>query len=540
MRRREVDAVDRDLDVTVREVSGEPAAGLNRRELLERGASVGLSLGAFGLAFPAISGAARTFTSAAQKGGTIIVAAAQGIPQLNPITQSLVYEKTLFPLLWDGLVEFTPHGGLAPGLAESWEPSANLMRWTFKLRKGVKFHNGKAFTAEDVARTFKYALGLKTPYDPVSRLGSIKEVRARGPLVAEFILHQADAILPIALSELRIIDVDGLKFINKRPNGTGPFKLKGFVPDDHAVVVRNDAYWGGPAPLDEIRLGKAADPTAAVTALRSGDIDVLWSISNSGAQALAKNKDITILKPATPGQLVILEVDTTSPPFDDLRARQALAYATNRKGILDAAYFGFGVVSPANVDIATTDPAFNKALTPYPFDLKKAKELFAAVGVTELIYSSVAGQYPEWRTMGEVLQSDLRKIGVTVKIVEKEISAWSDIFYPPGKKYPGLITPNFLSEPPDPFFALNFFKSGRCECNLSDKKTDQLLAKAKATRSAKGRQKVYNQLQLRVHDNVPVISPLQQFPIAGLRKKVKGAWMLESGTVYLNHASLEA
>lgn len=472
------------------------------------------------------------------KSDVLVVATSQGIPQLNPATQTFAIEQSLFPLLWDGLTEFTPIDGIRPGLAASWKPSKNARSWTFNLRHGIKFFSGKELTAQDVVRTVRYHLAPKTPSQQKIRIKAVQTVQARGKYVVVFKLKEPDAILPVQLVNVRIMDLSSLATINKTPNGTGPFRVAEFVPNDHLTLIRNDAYWGKKPRLREIRYVKAADPTAAVTSLRAGDLDVLDHVPSAQAREIVKNHDanIRIVTPRAPGEIPIWEVDTTSPPFDDVRARRALAYATNRDAILNQVYYGFGTKSPENVIISSASDAYNRRLPKYDFDLAKAKQLFDQVGVTKLTFWTVAGQLPELQLMGEILQSDLKTIGITVDIQANEISAWADKFYPPGKKYGGLVVANFLTQPSIPAFPLSFFVAGRCECNWADPAYDSLFNKAQATIDNARRNALYGQLQGIINREVPSIIPLQRFNTAGVRRDIAGIWLESSGNMHLERA----
>src|SRR5919204_667255 len=135
-------------------------------------------------------------------------------------------------------------------------------------------------------------------------------------------------------------DTRNIAAINKTANGTGPFKLKSFVPDTSVTLVRNDAYWGQKPGVREIDIVRQPDPTAAVTALRGAKIDLMWQGPPTQVGSLADEKNVSVLKPTQISSAAIWELDNTTPPFNDARARQALSYAMNRDAMVKAAYFG--------------------------------------------------------------------------------------------------------------------------------------------------------------------------------------------------------
>ncbi len=475
------------------------------------------------------------------RGGTLTVAAAQGIPQLNPAIHTFAWEEALFPLLWNGLSKIGEDGRVVPDLATRWSSSSDHRRWTFELRDGLRYSDGKPLTASSVVAAFRYYLDPKTATQEASKLASIADVSADGAARVRIRLKTANALLPAAITNVKIIDVARLKSINEAPPVTGPFRVKEFVPDDHITLERNPSHVGEPAPLDAIKVVKAPDATSAYSSLRSADIDVLWSVPQANVPQIERDPQLSIVRPKIPSQFVNWDLDTTSAPFDKLDARRALAYATDRQAILNAAYYKQGVVSDTNTPLAPQNPAFGGRLTKYAYDLDKAKALFAKAGVKagdKLTWWGVAGQYPEWNTTGEILQGSLKKIGIALKIENHEISSWAPRFYPPGKRFGGLIVPNFQSVSPEPAFSLNYLFSSRCNCNWTSKEFTRLFAKAQATASAPARDAIWEQIQALISDQVPVIIPLQATVATATRKTVAGAWVEGGGQLHLERAGL--
>ena len=478
-------------------------------------------------------------TAAPAAGGTLILGGAQGVPQLDPIILTFAYEEPLINLLWNGLTSLNQDGSIGPELAESWTHSDDLKTWTFKLRTDVKFLSGKQLTAKDVAATMTRVLDPKTPTQMRTQVSAVTKVTAQDDYTVVFQLSSADAVLDVAVSDIAIMDNDALATVNTSPNGSGPFKLAAFVPDQTVKLVRNEAYWGPRPSLDGINFVRLADPVAAVTALRSGEIHVMPDLPPGDANQLKDNPDVGVLVPDNPIQTPFYELDNTTPPFNDVRARQAMAHSVNRDAMLEAAYFGIGYAAPANLPLSIKSSGYNGDLAPYDFNLAKAKELFAAAGVTKLTYWSVAGAFPPFRTTGEILQADLASIGITMDIQENEVSTWAEKFYPPGKSYPGLVIPNYLSfTQADPLFILNFWLTKGCECNWSNAEYDKLYQQALAEPDLSARIAIYKQMQKIFYDDVPSVQLAQSTSPAGLSKKVSGVWMQPGGRLRLEGGSI--
>lgn len=473
-------------------------------------------------------------------GGSITVGAAQGLQQLNPAIRTFAWEEVLFPLLWNGLTRTDQDGTVVSDLATSWEASADQKTWTFTLQDGVTFSDGSPFTAQDVVDTFHYYLQPDTATQEANKIATIEDVAASDEHTVTFTLSAPNALFPSAIVWVKMMKVSALDTIDKNPIGTGPFTVKEFVPDDHLTLVRNDTYFGTPAPLDEIKIVTAADAASAASSLASGDLDVLWALSLSDVDQYQDSDEISIVLPKSPSQWPSWEMDTTSAPFDNVKARQALAYAVDRQQILDAAYYGQGELSPTNNPLGTSNPWFSaEGLTDYSYDLDKAKALFAEAGVKEgdtLTWWGIGGAYPEWETSGQILQASLKKIGINLKIENNDIATWVDAFYPAGKSYPGLIVPNFQSTPVEPAFSINFLLKGRCECNWDDAQFASAYTTAVGEADEAKRHQDWAEVQKIVNEQVPVIVPLQSNVVTAVAHDLSGLWVEGGGQLHLETA----
>lgn len=472
----------------------------------------------------------------ARAGGTAVVGSTQGIPQLNPAIRTFAWEEVLFPLMWNGLAKFDAKGEVQPDLATRWTASEDLKTWTFELRDGVVFSDGSPVDARAVKAAFEYYLDRRTPTQEATKIAAVRTVRADGPATVRFTLGAPNASFPAAIVNVKVVKVSNLRRIDKDPIVTGPYTVADFVPDDHVTLKRNPRYTGEQTPLDEIRIVKVADPTAAVTALRSGDLDLMWGLPYSDAGSVKSEGGLRVVTADVPSQWFAWELDTTSPPFDDPDARRALAYAVDRESVLAAAYSGQGTASPSNTPLSTANPWFGGELQEYPYDVEKARELFAKAGVRRLTWWGVSGSYPEWKTTAELLQESLGRAGVELDIQNREISTWAAKFYPAGKRYPGLIVPNMISLPSEPSLALNFLKQGSCECNWDSPEYERAFEAALGTAEDAARKEAWGMAQAIVSDQVPLVLPLQTSVLMGVRDALQGAWSEGGGQLHLESA----
>ncbi len=476
--------------------------------------------------------------AAAEAGGKLVVGAASGIPQLNPVIKGTAFEEVLFPLLWDGLTQVNEEGEVVGDLATKWSANMESTVWTFQLRPGLKFSNGRPLTADDVVKTLDYYKNPNTATQLVTALEPIKSVKAKGSSAVVFELESPNALLPEVLVPVKIIDTGAIKQMDTEPVVTGPFKVAQFAPEDHVKLVPNPEYFGEAPSLEEIELVKSPDSTSAVTALRSGDLDMLWSVPASEVKQLEGESNLQVIKPKVTGQYVSWEVDTKAAPFNNVKARQALAYSIDREAILKAAYYEQGVVSKTNTPLAENSSSFGGKLTDYSYNPEKAKKLWEEAGVTKLTWWGVAGQYPEWNTSAQILQQSLQEMGVELKIENTELSTWPAKFYPAGKTYPGLIIPNFQSYDASPYFQLSFPLSGRCECNWNNKVYDSAFDQALGSSDEGQRQAAWDKAQEQINKEAPLFIPVLSVTETAAQSDVTGAWVEGSGNLNLASAGL--
>ncbi len=470
---------------------------------------------------------------------TLVVGSTQGLPQLNPIIRTFAYEESLFPLLWSGLVQWKSDGTVGPDLATSWKSNAAGTQWTFTIQHGVKFSDGTALDAKAVKAVFDYAKLPTTVTQEANKIKIISKVTASGDNVI-FDLSSPSALFPEAIAWIKMIKVSQVGNFNVNPATSGPYRVKSFSPNISLVMIRNSKYYGTPASIPSIKFVKASDPTAAVTSLRSGDLDVLYQLPLADAAPLQADKKLQLLRAKVSSVSVTWEYDLKSAPFNDLRVRQAIAYATDRAAILKSAYYGFGQVSAFNT-IVPDKSAWNcgtaGGLTSYTYDLQKAKALFAAAGVTSFTWWGVAGALPEFDAMGQVLQASLKTIGIDMKIVNSEVGTWAGKFYPAGKTYPGLLLPNYQSVPGEPAFSMNFLLTGRAEDNWENAAYDALYTKAIGTLDPTARKAAWCEAMKLENSQLPLITPFVFDVLHAARANVKGAWVEAGGQIHLEDTS---
>ena len=466
--------------------------------------------------------------------------AGAGITALDPNTIAFAGQAPLQTALYNGLTKYNKAMQAVPDLALSWKSSKDLMHWTFTLRRDARYANGRQFTSADARANLLRVLDPAVASQAQGNIADIRSVHTNGPYGLTIRLGHPSALLPTALVDVKMSDTTDLSSLNKTGNGTGPYKVANFVPGQNLTLVPNTHYFGGTPCLQEIDFIREPDTTAMVTDFKSGKLSMVWQVPPVDIPAV-KSSSTAFLTPIGISSAHVWEVDTTSAPFNDVRARQALSYAIDRKTMVQAAFFGLATPSYANEVISQTSPFYDKTLKPYTFNLAKAKQLFDAAGVkpgTTFTFWALAGRRDEWITMAQILQQDLKQIGLNLNIVRSDVSTWLSKFYPAGKSYPGYIIGNYFSLPPNPSYGFSQIQYGSCECNWKNATFEALAQKAVGIPDVVARSKIYNQMQGIESSQSPVMVIAHQTNIVAYVKGITGAWEDAQGNVHLEAAKL--
>jgi peptide/nickel transport system substrate-binding protein len=467
-----------------------------------------------------------------------------GINNLDPAASNLAARVVIMPLLYPALTKMRPDGTVAPDLATKWRSSADQKTWWFYLRRNIRLSDGRPFTADDVVKNVLRNLDPSQGSGARRFISDIRSVRAISKYQVRFKVGSPTTTLPDVLYLVKMSDLQNVDRLASRGNGPGPYKVVGYVPNISLTLAPNPYYFGPKPCFKKLTFLAQPDTTSMVTAFLSGKLDMIWQFPVTAFSAIRGAKDAVVIGPKTVATAHVLEVDTTSPPFDNPVARRALSYATNRAAMVQASFLGQALPSTANVPISNTSPAYDKKLTQYKFDLNKAKQLFEQAGVkagTTFTYWTQAGKRPEWITNGQILQADLKKIGINLEIQQSDPATWLAKFNPSPKKFPGLIVASFLSLQPAPGLAMSSALFG-CDCNWGRasgtpyEKYRSLVLKSDNTSDAKARQTVYGQLQQMFNQEVPYVVVAHQTNLSASRKSIVGAWEDPSGNMHLEDA----
>ena len=376
-------------------------AAVTRRRFLTAAGYGGLTVGAGSLIaacggkIAASTGQAATTVDRLSAGGgtpvrggtfTVGLVGAGSSEQLYPGAVTGIPDLFRVQQLYDNLFNLSPNLELAPALALSVEPNADATVWTFHLRDGVHWHDGRAFGADDVLYTFR-AFGSATNFanSNVAPFVNFTGLRKRGPLTIEVPLTRPCAQVPSLFTFLSaatwIIPADSTpRELAHRPVGTGPFKFVSFTPGQRSVFDANRDYWESGKPyVDQLVVDSSFGGSTALTnALLSGAINVLTPLPYSQTSQYLNSSAIKVLSaPGYSGSLAYMRVD--AGPFADPRVRQALKLAVDRKLLVSDVLHGFGTVgSDGPPLVASGDP--NAIDLPPSYDPERARALLRAAG----------------------------------------------------------------------------------------------------------------------------------------------------------------
>lgn len=380
-----------------------------------------------------------------KSGGVLIFGRSGDAVGLDPAREDDGESFYIADNVFETLVAFKPGSTeIIPALAESWSASADGLEYSFKLRKGVKFHDGTTFNADavvfSIGRQFKqdspyYNFGPWKYWGYMDMDNIIKDVvkvddytvkfqlkKPEAPFIANLGMNFAVIVSPAAAEKYQE------DFFN-HPVGTGPFKFVSWTKDDNIVVERFNDYWGQKAYLDRVIFKVIPDATARYLALKKGEVDLIDFPSAEDLLAIESDGNMKVIQQE--GLNVgYLAFNCMKKPFDNKLVRQAINYAINKQEIIAGVYGKAGSV--AKNPMPPTLWAYNNNIKDYEYNPEKAKQLLAQAGLkdgfsTTLWAMPVSRPYnPNARKIAEIMQAQLAKVGIKAEIVSYEWGTYLD------------------------------------------------------------------------------------------------------------------
>jgi peptide/nickel transport system substrate-binding protein len=441
----------------------------------------------------------------AKTGGTLTVALDGEIDTIDPLKSVTIVGFQVYTQMYEGLVAAnTTLDGVVPRLAESWDVSADGLTYTFHLRQGVRFHNGKDFKAEDVKATFDKVMdpNFGSPRRP--NFTTVDHMDVIDDATVDFVLSHPYAPMLTQIETLYIEPSGTDNDFSKTPIGTGPFKFVDWVTGQDITVARNMDYWQTGQPyIDSVVFRPVPEPSTRVVDLQSGNVDLLNAVPLDQVSTLRQDSSVQVWSVAGVVRDHVGFNMTQAPFKDNPNLRRAIAWAVDRQTIADQLLYGLG--KPAQIPVPETNWAFTNELdNPAGYDLTKAKAFYdQANPKPSTVTVKVSPTYPDEVKMAELMQQSLAQIGLNLQIQQLEWSTWIKDVVSNGDYEMEIVLISGGIDPDD--FYYQWLHTGEV-FNLvrySDPQMDQLLIQARSTLDQAQRKQLYTQIANKMLDDVP-------------------------------------
>ncbi len=452
-------------------------------------------------------------------------------------------DRQVYNNVYGKLVDVDAKFGIVPQLGQSWEIRNNGLTYVFKLRRGVKFHDGTDFNAEIVKWNFDRMRDPALASPRRSEIAPVKDVKVVDPYTVEVALSAPFAPFLSVLSDRAGMMVSRAAVekykddFARNPVGTGPFRFVEWVKDDHMTLRRFDGYWEKGVPYaDEVMYRPIPDSSVRFTAMRTGQIDVMHQIAPKDVQVARGERGLTVSEiPSLWWQGIHLNNQVA--PFNVKAIRRAMWYAVDRSVIQRVVYYGQGAVawSPFPPSMWAMDREF----ADWKRDPAKAKAKLAEGGMATGLSFTIKGWNQPTQTQElQIIQAQLKELGVEMKIELLEF----------GKLLADLNSHNFValrigwSGRPDPDGNAHVFlhsKGGLNRVRYSNAKMDELLDQARAESDTGKRKALYTQVTRLAAEDAPYIWLHHDAEIKVWANHVKGFEHIGDGMIRLKGVWLE-
>lgn len=491
---------------------------------------------------PAAAATTQTTATAAapagKPGGQVTVAQSSDATTLDPAHTTATVDSQIYAAIYNRLAGLDANSNIVPDLALSWEAAADNLSWTFKLRQGVKFHDGTDFNADAVKATIERYIDPATNSPRAGEIPYVTGVTVVDPYTATINLKQAFVTLLYSFAGTTGTMVSpagvqkyGADFASN-PVGTGPFVFKEWIKNDHVSATRNPNYWKPGLPyLDSVSYKGISDPTVILNGMKANDLQATYGIAAKDVADMKADPNMQlIVKPST--SVNSLRLNNAVPPFDKKEIRQALSWAIDRAAIEKALFFDTGV--PVNSFLGPQNLGYDPNITLYKQrDLNKAKQLLSAGGQPNgFSFDAQTTNSSEALKLAQAIKSQLEDIKVTMnlqlidgvtllqKLVAKQFQA-------------SFVTFNGGIEP---FQGLNRFFYSKSTIDVygySSPDFDALLLKAASTADQAARVKLYQQLTDMLSEDCPWVFLRAPAQTELLRKELQGYVFNPDGVLHL-------
>lgn len=446
--------------------------------------------------------ASLTVSANAQKpvyGGSLVIAQGVEPPGLDPTTAtSAAIPRVVYGNVLEGLVKIDRNGKIVAALAKGHKISRDGKEYTFILKKGVKFHDGKPFGAEDVRFTFERLMdSQKTGTAHPEYYKDIDAVQVVDSHTIKINLKDVNSmfLFNLARPDSIIVNKQAVDRLKTAPIGTGPFKLMEWVRGDHITLVKfGECHRKGIPYLEKVTFKFIGDPSAQIASLKAGDIDVIaYDVSPENALLLEKDPKFKVLNGYTTTE-VILSTNNSRKPFNDVCVRRAMAHAIDRRALIKGAMSGYGTPIGSHMDPG--NPYYIDLTSAYPYNPAKAKALLAEAGYPNGFEAVIKlpERFAYAKRSGEIIADMLSQVGIKLKIELVEWGQWIDRVF---KNADFDLTVIGHAEP----FDINIYANTKYYFRYDNPKFQEILKKAERESDPTVRKELYIACQKIITDD---------------------------------------
>ncbi|GIP21898.1 ABC transporter substrate-binding protein [Paenibacillus sp. J22TS3] len=472
----------------------------------------------------------------AAKGGSIVVIVPQDPDYLDPHLAVAAGTSEMMFNVYEGLLKPNEKGEVYPAIAESYEISKDGLTYTFKLRQGVKFHNGNPLTAQDVKYSYDRLAGKDTGKPLQPAFAGIDSITTPDDHTVVIKLKENNASFLTSL--IAAVIPKNYQDSNKKPIGTGPFKFVEYVPGQRLVLEKNPDYYVKDVPkLDKVEFRIIPDQEAALLALKSGEADIFPRIGTEKLDELGDDfKSVS-----APQNLVqLMTFNIARKPFNNLKVRQAINYAIDKDEIINGVALGKGTKLGSNMSPIMSKYYEAGLEDTYKTNLDKAKSLLAEAGYKDGFSTTltVPSNYKFHVDTAQVIVQQLAKVGIKVKIVPVEWAVWLSQVYQgrdydmtiiglDGKLDPNDILNKYVSDSKNNFF------------NFSDPAYDKVLKEGLKEIDPEKRAALYKEAQKILTNDAAAVYIMDPNLNVALKKNIEGykqypLYVQDISTLYLS------
>ncbi len=456
--------------------------------------------------------------------GTLEIAVDQSPVGLDPHVVTAFSSFAVLSQIYDGLVETNAELQVEPALAESWDLSEDGLTYTFDLRDGVTFHNGRAMTADDVVYSYERVMDEETGSPQASRFSQVVSAVAVDDDTVVFTLSEPFAPFLVNTANLSVVprEVAENEDLNQVAVGTGPFTLAEVVPDTYVLLeAYPDYYREGEPGVAALRYNVVPEASTRAAGLRNGTYQLLPDVDPATALTLANVPDVSVLSTQDLAYS-LLGLNTTVTPFNDPRVREAINLIIDRNEIIEAVYFGEAVpggpLSPGLSDWAEDVSSFEC----YAPDVDRAKALLEEAGASDLSMNILTfGTNKIVSDAAQVIQAQLVDAGIDATVDVEEFGTFVQRWQ--NSDFDAFVSLNGGSADPDGYLYRTFHTDGATNVyKFSDADTDALLDQGRTETTFDARKATYNELQERLACTGPVVHVAYGTLLSALRAEVEG------------------